>query len=186
MSATNKYRLAFVEYYLRKFAAKQNRILDLGCGMGQYRDCTSASYVGLDVTSQDYKAGCPRIVDVVASAIAIPAPAECYDLVFSVGALYQMPNPPKVLSECYRILRPGGRGLFFDYNRRTQERLEAGEGMKRPKWSQWELKRLLEKAGFRSCELLLPIGREIKQPTRTIRLLLQELLGQWVVITGVK
>jgi ubiquinone/menaquinone biosynthesis C-methylase UbiE len=185
-SMPKKYRLGFVEYYLKKFAAKEQRILELGCGMGQYRDCTPACYVGLDVTSRDYKEGCPRIVDIVASGTAIPAREQSYDLVFSVGALYQMPEPLKVLSDSYRLLTPEGRGLFAEYNRRTLNRLEIEEGVKRPNWTPRRLKYLLQQAGFRNCEVLPPLSREVKQPAKSLRLLLEELVGQWAIVTGVK
>jgi ubiquinone/menaquinone biosynthesis C-methylase UbiE len=186
MLGVNKYRLAFVEYYLRKFTAKEHRILELGCGMGQYRDSTSACYVGLDVTSRNYKEGYPRVVDIVASGTAIPAREQSYDLVFSVGALYQMPDPLKVLYESHRLLTPEGRGLFAEYNRRTLNRLEIEEGVKRPNWTPWGLKHLLQQAGFRKCELLPPIPREVKQPAKSLRLILEELVGQWAIVTGVK
>jgi ubiquinone/menaquinone biosynthesis C-methylase UbiE len=106
---------------LKKFVKTDFRILDLGCGMRQYGASTPAFYIGLDVTDEPFSEGRPRIVDIVASATDIPAPDHCYDLVFSVGALYQMPDPFKALLESYRVLRPSGRILVFDYNRRTQK-----------------------------------------------------------------
>lgn len=161
-------------------------ILDIGCGMGQYRSSTDGFYVGLDVTNEPYGDIGPRVVDVVASGTDIPARAESFDLAFSVGGLYQMTNPRRVLAECYRILKPGGRVLLFDYNRRTQKRLEIGERHKRPCWTQWGLKHLLHKAGFRRGELLLPLCHEVKGVEKAIRLLRNELSGQWVVVTGTK
>jgi ubiquinone/menaquinone biosynthesis C-methylase UbiE len=140
----------------------------------------------LDVTSRDYKEGCPRIVDIVASGMAIPARQQSYDLIFSVGALYQMPDPLKVLSESYRLLTNEGRGLFAEYNRRTLGRLEIEERVKRPNWTAWGLKHLLQQAGFRNCELLPPLSRELKQPVKSFRLILEELVGQWAIVTGVK
>ena len=186
MSSVEKYKIDFVEHYLREFVNQNYTILEIGCGMGQYRDCTPAHYVGLDVTSAPYKENCPRKVDVVATATDLPAPAECYHVVFAVGALYQMPDPLRVLSECYRILKPGGRVLFFDYNRRTQKRLEGGERAKRPAWSQWRLKHLLQTSGFRNCQLLLPLCRKVREPRKTFRLFQEEILGHWAIVTGVR
>ncbi len=186
MCGSEKHRIPVVEHYLKKFVKMGYRILDIGCGMGQYRTSTPAFYVGLDITDEPYPENRPRIVDIVATGTHVPAPDRCYDLVFSVGALYQMQDPPKVLAESYRVLRPGGRILLFDYNRRTQKRLEKGEGQKRPCWTQWGLKLRLRKAGFRECELLLPVCYEVKGFAKVLGLLQQERLGQWVIATGIK
>ena len=180
------YRIPFVEYYLTKFVEIGDAILEIGCGMGQYRMSTQGFYVGLDVTNEPYGDIGPRVVDAVASGTDIPARAESFDFAFSVAALYQMTNPRRVLAECYRILKPGGRVLLFDYNRRTQKRLEVSEGHKRPCWTQWELKGLLQEAGFTECQLLLPLCRDVNYVHRKIRLLQNELLGHWVIVTGTK
>jgi ubiquinone/menaquinone biosynthesis C-methylase UbiE len=180
------YRIPFVEYYLTKFVEIGDAILEIGCGMGQYRMSTQGFYVGLDVTNEPYGDIGPRVVDVVASGTDIPARAESFDFAFSVAALYQMTNPRRVLAECYRILKPGGRVLLFDYNRRTQTRLESGEGHKRPCWSQWELKNLVHEVGFAECELLLPVCREVGAVQRRIRLYRNELRGTWAIVMGIK
>lgn len=181
-----QYRLGFVEYHLRRYVRKNDVILDIGCGMGQYRYSTDAFYVGLDLTNEPYGDKGPRGVDVVASGTDIPARSESYDLVFSVGALFQMTSPCRVLGECYRIVKPGGRVLIFDYNRRTQKRLEISERHKRPCWTQWGLKRLLQAAGFAQCDLLLPVCHEVGAVERRIRLYRNELRGAWAIVTGVK
>jgi SAM-dependent methyltransferase len=181
-----QYRLSFVEYYLRRFARKNDVILDIGCGMGQYRGSTDDFYVGLDLTNEPYGDKGPRGVDVVASGTDIPARSESYDLVFSVGALYHMPSPLGVLTECYRVLRQGGRVLIFDYNRRTQKRLEVSEGHKPPCWTQWKLKNLPQEAGFAQCDLLLPVCHEVGGVLRRILLLRNELHGTWIIVTGIK
>ena len=97
-----------------------------------------------------------------------------------------MPSPLGALTECYRVLRQGGRVLVFDYNRRTQKRLEVSEGHKRPCWTQWELKNLVHEVGFAECQLLLPLCRDVNYAHRKIRLLQNELLGHWVIVMGTK
>jgi ubiquinone/menaquinone biosynthesis C-methylase UbiE len=183
---TEQYRLGFVEYHLRRYVRKNDVILDIGCGMGQYRGSTNASYVGLDLTNEPYGDKGPRSVDIVASGTEIPARSESYALVFSVGALFQMSSPVRALTECYRVLGPGGRVLIFDYNRRTQKRLEVSEGHKRPCWTQWKLKNILLQAGFVQCDLLLPVCHEVGGILRRILLLRNELRGTWIIVTGIK
>jgi ubiquinone/menaquinone biosynthesis C-methylase UbiE len=182
-----KYRIGFVEYYLKTIAKKNHRILDVGCGMGQYRNSTLSSYVGLDITDQTYGEECPRDVDIVASGQDIPSPNCTYDLVFTVGVLLCIPNPKKALSEFYRVLRSGGRILIFDYNRRVQRRLQfrGGHG-KLPCWTQWELKTIVRQAGFKECELLLPKARSILDLPKWLLLAKQEVVGGWAIVTGVK
>lgn len=186
MSRNSSYVVPFVDYYLRKFVKRDHLVLDIGSGMGQYRACIPASYIGLDITSKPYSENHPRIVDIVASATNIPSPSNSYDLIFSVAALYQIMNPSDALAESYRVLKPRGRILLFDYTRRTQRRLETLERSRRPCWTQWELKELAQKNGFRQCEVLLPNARQFGKLQRILRLILNELFGQWAVVTGVK
>jgi len=186
MCAPDKYRIPFVEYHLRRFAKKTHMILDVGCGVGQYRNSTDGFYVGLDVTNEPYEYIGLRVVDIVGSGTDIPARGESFDLAFSVGALYQMANPRKVLIECFRILKPGGRLILFDYNRRTQKRLEISEGHKRPCWTQWGLRDLVQETGFARSELLLPLSHEVNGLEKVMRLLHNELWGEWAIVTGIK
>lgn len=182
----NNKRIPLVEYYLRKFVEGNHRIIDIGCGTAQYRHSTSAIYIGLDLTREPYSENRPRDVDVVGSGMYIPMAHHTYDLVFTVGALYQMADPYKALMEFLRILKPNGRVMLFEYNRRAQKRLQIGEAQKRPCWTQWGLKRLVQRSGFRSCELLLPICYEVGKVEKFLRLIRQECLGQWAIVTGLR
>jgi ubiquinone/menaquinone biosynthesis C-methylase UbiE len=154
--------------------------------MAQYRSCTQASYVGLDVTNNPYSENHPRVVDIVASVLDIPAPDSTYDLIFSVATLYQVNDSSTALSESYRVLRPRGRILLFDYNRRTQKKLELGETAKGPRWTQWKLRRLVRKVGFSHCDILVPRVGEFDTFERLIRILCNEFFGSWAVVTGIK
>lgn len=182
-----QYKIGFVEFYLKQFVKENDRILDAGCGRGQYRHSTSAFYVGIDITDQPYTEDSPRMLDIVASCEHIPSPENSYDFVFAVGVLCSISDPSKALFEFYRVLKPGGRVLICDYNRRTHKRLEykGGHG-KLPCWTQWELKKLIEQSGFKRCELLVPLTHRIIMPAKWIYLLMQEFGGSWAVVTGVK
>lgn len=182
----DKYKISFVEYYLKKFVNSGDRILDVGCGRAQYRNSTLGIYIGLDITDEAYAPGNPRNVDIVAEATHIPQQDHSFDLVFCVGVFLYIPDPQLALTEFKRVLKPGGRLILFDYNRRAQKKLQDIERVARPCWTQWQLRSLVQKAGFRKTELLIPLDAEVNIFMKYIRLLHQEYLGQWAIVTGVK
>lgn len=175
----------FVVATLRAHAGAGDRILDVGCGPALYRHVTQAEYVGLDVSDVPYTDALARDVDVVASAEEIPLEADSFDLVFSLSAFFQVPDTNRALSEMRRVLRPGGRLILFDYNRRTQRALSVREGRARPCWTQWGLRRRVAGAGFRDVELLVAAERQPSGPRRALRLIDEELRGQWAIVTGI-
>lgn len=175
-----------MEYHLRCHTKPTYLILDVGCGPALYRHSTDGRYYGIDISTAPYGENCPRDLDAVASGVDVPFRSGVFDLVFSVSAFFQFPDPARALREYHRILKSGGRLILFDYNRRIQKDLEIRESMKRPCWTQWGLKKLVSRAGFRNCELLLPFPRKIQGIERFLRLLEEELRGQWAIVTGVK
>ena len=176
----------FVGYYLGIFCSAHIRILDVGCGPARYRHKVAGDYIGLDLTDAPYAANQLRQVDVVATATELPFQAGSFDLVFSISSFYQFPDPDKALAEFHRVLQPNGRVLLFDYNRRTQRRLQLGERAPRPCWTQWQLRDRIGQTGFKSCELLAPVARPHSKLEYGLRLLHQELFGTWAIVTGIK
>jgi cyclopropane fatty-acyl-phospholipid synthase-like methyltransferase len=66
MPEWDQYKILFVVQYLRKFVKKGDLILDIGCGIGQYRDVTDARYLGLDLRAQTRLQNSPRMLDIIA------------------------------------------------------------------------------------------------------------------------
>jgi len=176
----------FVGEYLRAYTKPTDRVLDVGCGPSLYRDFSRGRYIGLDVTVEPYGEGVARDVDVIASAQQLPHPDGVFDLVISKSAFFQFPDPSSALAEMKRVLKPGGRLILFDYNRRTQRDLEKKEDTMKPKWTQWGLRRLVRRYGFKECRLLLPTTRQMSGIERCFRLVNQELRGSWAIVTGIK
>lgn len=174
----------FVTSILRAHAGPGDRILDIGCGPALYRHVTGAEYVGVDITDEPYNE-IPRDVDIVAPGDAIPLDGAAFDLVFSLSAFFQFPDTERALAEMRRLLRPGGRLVLFDYNRRAQRRLQALEGAPRPCWTQWGLRRRVADAGFRDARVLVAAERQPSGPMRMLRLVDEELRGQWAIVTAV-
>ena len=103
------------------------RVLDVGCGAGT--DLVRFARGGAAVTG----------VDVSASAIALarenfaqqglhadlreangehlPFDNDTFDLVYAHGVIQYTPDAAAVVSECGRVLKPGGQAIFQVYNR---------------------------------------------------------------------
>ena len=115
-------RYQHVEFYLKRYCASTNRVLEIGCGSAPYRDLFSpGQFLGTDVINPHYQD--PGDVDVFCSANALPFRGHTFDVVFSQAAIDYMPNLMQVLRETFRVLRPGGRMLVFTYDLRTLERI---------------------------------------------------------------
>jgi ubiquinone/menaquinone biosynthesis C-methylase UbiE len=176
----------FVRALLRRFVQTKDLVLDVGCGPAPYRSWVAGSYIGLDITDEPYGPDLRRRVDIIGSATDLPFSSDSIDVLFSKSAFYLVSDPDAALLDFRRVLRPGGRLLLLDYNRRTQARMMKMDGSKLPCWTQWELKAKLKKAGFRQCELLVPKAKEVGRFEHWLRLLHQEMFGTWAVVTAVK
>jgi SAM-dependent methyltransferase len=102
-------------------------VLDVGCGAGvevvRFARAgarvvgvdTSAQAVGLtrtNVEQQGLRAGL-----VVADGEQLPFPDASFDYVFAHGVVQYAASDRQVVTECHRVLRPGGTALFQVYNR---------------------------------------------------------------------
>lgn len=85
---------------------------------------------------------------------ALPTPDERFDVVWSQEALLHAADKPKVLAECFRVLRPGGRLALSDLLMRrdvpAEERTALYERVRTPgMWDFPDYREGLEAAGFR-------------------------------------
>lgn len=176
---------SFVEYALARFAPPGGLVLDVGCGPALYRKAAPARYVGVDVA--DFRRrGATDGADIIAAAGVLPIASSAVDLAFVKSALHLMPDPDAVLREMCRALKPGGRIIVFDYNRRTVRKLATKLGDSYPLWTQWQLKARVAAAGFTRCRLLGAVPREVGFLEGLLRFPAQELLGTWAIVTGLK
>ena len=149
----------------------EGRILDYGCGhSGHRRLFRGVEYVGADL------AGNPHADLEIAPEGMLPVGADSFDAVLSTQVLEHVPDPELYLSECRRVLRPGGRLLLSthgmmvfhpspeDYWRWTRpglERIVRGAG--------FELVRFVGVLGPASTGLFLihlAVDRRMPQPLR--------------------
>ncbi len=110
------------------FADWQDKsVLDVGCGPGWLT--VQYALAGASVTSIDLTPGAVELAKNFlrfkqTSATVEEGNAEqmrfadnSFDLVVSSGVLHHTPDTPRAIRECYRVLRPGGKGKLTFYHR---------------------------------------------------------------------
>ena len=96
------------------------RVLDVGCGNGSYTVelARRASYVcGLDIQKGNLESFREPIPRVLGAAENLPFPSESFDVVTMIEVLEHTVCDTKVLAECFRVLRPGGKLVLFVPNK---------------------------------------------------------------------
>jgi ubiquinone/menaquinone biosynthesis C-methylase UbiE len=96
------------------------RLLDVGCGTGEfsrrvaerYRDC---EVLGVDIlpgsiahATMRHRAFAPRLRFAVDDAFALVQPSAAFDFVACRHVLQAIPHAPRVIDELVRVARPGG------------------------------------------------------------------------------
>ena len=104
--------------------------LDVGCGMGRnsYWPMTYGAREGVAVDIDERSltnarrnlAAFPSMQVTRASAYDLPFENR-FDLVFSIGVIHHLENPPDALQRMVRAARPGGRVLIWVYGREGNE-----------------------------------------------------------------
>jgi ubiquinone/menaquinone biosynthesis C-methylase UbiE len=103
------------------------RILDIGCGTGDYFTIAAdhqASYHGIDWSyfmargaNAKVAAQGSRHLIVVGSGVAIPYASDCFDIVLAIGYIEYFANPEEALKEIRRVLKPDGILVMQSYKR---------------------------------------------------------------------
>jgi SAM-dependent methyltransferase len=98
-------------------------VLEVGVGIGRWAarfDPATTRFVGVDISEgmvSTARANFPEgRFDLLDEGMLFPYTDECFDLVFSVSVMHHNPTPAKriLLSEMWRVARPGGRILFLE------------------------------------------------------------------------
>ncbi len=104
------------------------RILDVGCGTGEFARMAIARFptltvVGLDATpamleqARAKLAGYPRVSFQTGDVDALPFVEGRFDAVVCANVFHHLRNPQQALQECVRVLRPGGQLVVVDWCR---------------------------------------------------------------------
>jgi ubiquinone/menaquinone biosynthesis C-methylase UbiE len=104
----------------------ERQLLDVGCGGGQAAIMLQERYphlrlTGIDLSEFMIKRARQNAVEQgyaihfdVADALSLPYPDASFDVVYSFGSAKHWPEPLLGLSECWRVLIPGGFLLVSD------------------------------------------------------------------------
>jgi ubiquinone/menaquinone biosynthesis C-methylase UbiE len=104
------------KFLLSQFTGLNTTMLEVGCGPGQYQLAVKGTYIGVDITSQDYREGVPRNLEAIADARTLPFKSESFDLILFSNIFHYFENGIAILKDCYRLTKPGGRILIVDYS----------------------------------------------------------------------
>jgi ubiquinone/menaquinone biosynthesis C-methylase UbiE len=161
--------------------------LEIGCGPAFLRNIFGEDYVGTDITNKPYNENLIRDVDVICSADQLLFEKDSFDIIVIKSAFFLFPNHELSLKEAKRVLKPGGKIIIFDYNRKTQIELQRKEGHTNyPCWTQWGLKRLIQRNGFQNVQNLIPRKTIPTGIGKLYYLIKQEIFGTWAIILGTK
>lgn len=177
----------FVVQIIKEYWSPGKKILEIGCGPAFLRDFFLKDYIGVDITNEPYNEDLLRNVDIVCGAENLLIESASIDIVVIKSSFYLFEDHAKALQEAKRVLKDKGTILIFDYNKRTQNRLQKNETKKiYPCWTQWKLKKILQKNGFKEVKNFLA---SYEQPLGLIlyyKILKQELNGDWAIVSGRK
>ena len=147
----------------------EKKILDVGCGWGSWLllflswGISPEGLFGIDILPERVKMARRRLPEseiVLGRAEKLPWPDDFFDLVFQFTVFSSVPSPPartEIASEVWRVLKPGGYFVSFDYFlAHPANPYTVGIGKK-------ELERLFPKASFHSRRvgLLPPLARRL-------------------------
>jgi len=116
---------ASVQETLRRLpTGKGHRLLDIACGTGAFLQAITALHpdpdiVGIDISPDMLAVARRRLPESavlqVASADALPFPADSFDIVVTTNAFHFFRSPDTALREIRRVLRPGGAIVVTDW-----------------------------------------------------------------------
>jgi len=114
---------------LANLTAADRRVLDIGCGTGRFAASVLEHYPethvwGVDLSdgmlrqcSTRCQAANGRLHVVQGDSERLPFADDSFDVVTCTHSFHHYPHQQRVVSEMYRVLRPGGRLLILDGDR---------------------------------------------------------------------
>lgn len=167
-------------------------VLDVGSGDGaavsslasgcRSLTCIDASPRMVDA-ARERLAAHPGVRALVVDAGALPFEAGSFDTVLVFHTLTYAEQPSRVLAECARVLRPGGRLVLLSLDQHKQREVTAPFGERHAGFSPASLRGLLSHAGLRVASVEV-VCRESKKPHFQVVLAIAEQPGSPVTERG--
>jgi 2-polyprenyl-6-hydroxyphenyl methylase/3-demethylubiquinone-9 3-methyltransferase len=125
LRAENALRNPWIADVIEKRLGTQQKILDIGCGGGLLTNALAkrghtVSGIDLSASSLDIAKQADSTASVrytLASADALPYPAETFDVVCAMDLLEHVDNPENVIAEASRVLKKNGLFFFHTFSR---------------------------------------------------------------------
>jgi len=142
-----KLLLRKLEYAKAKYVLKLNspKLLDMGCAEMPYKPIFEAvvgSYIGIDIDSNQY-------ADIhFSSDGSVPLLNNSIDIILSTQVLEHVFSPQNYLSECYRVLKPGGVMFLSTHGYWCYHPCPTDFW----RWTGMGLRKIVEDAGFQLVE----------------------------------
>ncbi|HWB31038.1 MAG TPA: metalloregulator ArsR/SmtB family transcription factor [Vicinamibacterales bacterium] len=136
---------------------------DLGCGTGVALGAIAphvARVVGVDASDEMLASARARVRDLTnvelrrGSLESLPLADASLDAAVMMLVLHHLPAPAAALSEAARVLKPGGRLLIVDMTPHEREEYRQQMGHVWLGFSDDQMRRLLEAAGFTSIRIV--------------------------------
>ena len=139
---SSRHRLRMENEEFARGVGAEDLVLDAGAGDAPYRSLFDhASYESADFQQVDKEYATATYTCDLAS---IPVEDQRYDAILFNQVMEHLPEPPAVLDELFRVLKPGGRviysgPLFFEEHERPYDYY---------RYTQFGVRHLFEQAGF--------------------------------------
>lgn len=107
---------------LEQYDVKKESLLEIGCGNGFFlEEALQQGYIGVrgvEPSSDAVERASPQIGPLIVCNIMQPGlfKSEQFDVICMFQVLDHIPDPRKLLDECFRLLRPGGLILCINHN----------------------------------------------------------------------
>ena len=117
----------FIEL-IRKHTGRNDMILEVGCATGYIQDALGRNVVGVDVTESLLEKNRNKVIR--ADALSLPFKDGSFDSVYSVNVLEHVSDAGRMINECRRVVRSGGRLIIITPNGDMELFLDIAEKLR--------------------------------------------------------